>query len=229
MATTRTTEATPTATPTATTRRRRRFTAEEYHRMAEAGILTEDERVELLDGDVVEMSPVGDPHIAAVNRCTRRFTLALGERAWVSPQNPVRLDRHNEPEPDLALAPPEVEGAPRLGEILLAIEVADTSVEDDRALKVPLYARAGVPETWLLNVRDGELEVHREPGPAGYARTYTLRPEQQVACEAFPDVVLRVADLLPPPGLERWRDREPEPPRERTPDRARERGREPER
>ena len=90
------------APPKATARRRRRFTADEFHRMAEAGILGEDERVELLDGEVVEMSPVGDRHVAAVNRCTRRFTLALGERAWVSPQNPVRLDRHNEPEPDLA-------------------------------------------------------------------------------------------------------------------------------
>jgi Uma2 family endonuclease len=228
MATTQATQTPPTS-PAAPARRRRRFTVDEYHRMAEAGILREDERVELLDGDVVEMSPVGDPHIAAVNRCTRRFTLALGERAWVSPQNPVRLDRHNEPEPDLALAPPDVEGAPRLGEILLAIEVSDTSVEDDRALKVPLYARAGIPETWLLNVRDGQLEVYREPGPAGYARTYTLQPDRQVACEAFPDVVLRVADLLPPPGLERWRDRDSERAQERAADRAREQGREPER
>jgi Uma2 family endonuclease len=214
------------APPKATTRRRRRFTADEYHRMAEAGILGADERVELLDGDVVEMRPVGDRHVAAVNRCNRRFTLALGERAWVSPQNPVRLDRHNEPEPDLALAPPEVEGAPRPGEILLAIEVADTSVDDDRATKVPLYARSGVPETWLLNVLRGELEVYREPGPDGYARTFTLRPDRQVACEAFPDVVLRVADLLPPPGMERSAERER--PRERAPDRGRERGREPE-
>src|SRR5262245_1223716 len=106
MATTHTTEATPTATPAATTRRRRRFTVDEYHRMAEAGSLHEDERVELLDGDVLEMSPVGDPHVEAVNRCTRRFILALGERAVVSPQNPVRLDPHNEPQPDVAVARP---------------------------------------------------------------------------------------------------------------------------
>ncbi len=194
------------ATPTATTRARRRFTADEYLRMGEAGILGADERVELLDGDVVEMSPVGDRHIAAVNRCNRHFTTALGDRAVVNIQNPVRLDRYNEPDPDVALAPPGVEGAPRLGEILLAIEVGDSSVEDDRAVKVPLYARAGIPETWLLNVRDRELEVYREPGPAGYGRTYTLQPAQQVACEAFPDVVLRVADLLPPADLEHSAD-----------------------
>jgi Uma2 family endonuclease len=202
-----------------------RFTVDEYHQMGEAGIFAEDARVELIDGQIVEMSPVGDAHVEAVNRCNRRFTIGLGDRAVVSPQNPVRLDRHNEPQPDLAVARPEVVGAPRLGEVLLAIEVADSSLEYDRETKAPLYARAGVPETWILNVRDGQLEVYREPGPAGYARTYTRRPDQQVAAEAFPDLVLRVADLLPPPGLERHLD--PEQTQERAADRAR--GREPER
>jgi Uma2 family endonuclease len=93
------------------------------------------------------------------------------------------------------------------------VEVADTSVADDRVDKVPLYARAGVPETWLLNVRDRALEVHREPGPAGYAQTHTYQPNQRVAAAAFPELVLRVADLLPPPDLERWRERGSERPR----------------
>jgi Uma2 family endonuclease len=223
MAIPQTTQAPPPAAPTPppTARRRRRFTVDEYHRMAEAGILREDERVELLDGDVVEMSPVGDRHVEALNRCNRRFVLALGERAVVSPQNPVRLDPHNEPQPDLAVARPDVVGAPRLGEILLAVEIADSSVDEDRADKVLRYARAGVPETWLLNALDGELEVYREPGPGGYARTFTLRPDRQVACEAFPDIVLRVADLLPPPGMERFIERAPAP--ERAPDPTRER------
>jgi Uma2 family endonuclease len=139
----------------------------------------------------------------------------------------VRLGRHSEPQPDVALAPPDVEGAPQLGEILLAIEVADTTAADDRARKVPLYARAGLPEVWLLDVVERTLEVYREPGPDGYGRTYTLRPDRQVACEAFPDVVLRVADLLPPPGMERFVTREPAA--ERAADRAREQGRELER
>src|SRR5215213_9627158 len=184
-----------------------RFTVEEYHQMGAAGIFAADARVELIDGQIVEMRPVGDAHVEAVNRCNRRFTIGLGDRAVVSPQNPVRLDRHNEPQPDLAVARPEVVGAPRLGEILLAIEIADSSLEYDRGTKVPLYARAGVPETWLLNVRDGVLEVYREPGPEGYGRTSTLPPDRQVACEAFPDVVLRVADLLPPPGMEHYVER----------------------
>jgi Uma2 family endonuclease len=211
------------APPTATTRRRRRFTVDEYHRMAEAGILGEDERLELLDGDVVEMSPVGDRHIEGVNRCQEAFVgLVVARRARVSTQNPARLGPHNEPQPDVALVPREVLGAPRLGEVLLAIEVADSSVDDDRATKVPLYARSGIPETWLLDVVDGTLEVYRGPGPDGYARTFTLRPDRQVACEAFPDVVLRVADMLPPPGMERYLD--PAQPRERSADRDRQRG-----
>jgi Uma2 family endonuclease len=178
--------------------------------MADVGILGEDERVELLDGDVVEMSPVGDRHIEAVTRCTDVFApLLVARRARLSTQNPIRLGPHDEPQPDVALVPPGVIGAPRPGEVLLAIEVADASVDDDRATKVPLYARSGIPETWLLNVRDGALAVYRAPGPAGYARTATYLPNQRVAPEAFPDVVLRVAALLPPPDLERWRDRGP--------------------
>jgi Uma2 family endonuclease len=213
MATTQTAQ----APPEATTRRRRRFTADEYHRMAEAGILGEDERVELLDGDVVEMSPIGDRHVESVNRCGEAYAAAWAAgRLRISTQNPIRLGDHDEPQPDVALVPPGVLGAPRLGEILLAVEVGDTSVDDDRATKVPLYARAGVPETWLLDVVAGVLEVYREPGPDGYARTYRLRPDRQVACVAFPDVVLRVADLLPPPGMERSPERER--PRERGPE-----------
>ena len=204
MAITQAPQATAPPAP-ALTRRRRRFTVDEYHRMAEAGILREDERVELLDGDVVEMSPVGDPHIAAVNRCSRRFTLALGERAWVQP-----------PEPGAARPPQRARAGPRpgaaggggrareLGEILLAIEVADTTAADDRARKVPLYARAGVPEVWLLDVVERTLEVYREPGPQGTPGRSPGRRSSQVACEAFPDVVLQVADLLPPPGMERF-------------------------
>jgi Uma2 family endonuclease len=172
------------------------------------------------------MSPVGDRHIEAVIRCEEAFAvLVVAKRARISTQNPARLGPRNEPQPDVALVPPGALGAPRLGEIRLAIEVADSSVDDDRAVKVPLYARAGIPETWLLNALDGALEVYREPGPEGYRRTFTLGPERQVACEAFPDVVLRVADLLPPPGMERFLERESV----REQDADRERGREPER
>jgi Uma2 family endonuclease len=181
-----------------------RFTVDEYHRMGAAGVLPEEARVELIDGQLVEMSPVGDPHVVAVTRCGRAFAPAwVAGRLTLHTQDPLRLDRHNEPQPDLALARPGVEAAPRPGEVLLAIEVADTSLEYDRAVKVPLYARAGIPETWVLNVRDRALEVYREPGPAGYARTATYQPNQRVAAVAFPDLVLRVVNLLPPAQEER--------------------------
>jgi Uma2 family endonuclease len=203
--------ATTEAPPRTTIRAPHRFTVDEYHRMADAGILTPDDRVELLDGVVVDMSPIGDPHVEAVSRCEEAFAaLLVARRVRYSTQNPFRVDRHNEPQPDFALVRPGVVGAPRPGDLLLAVEVADTSVADDRVAKVPLYARAGVPETWLLNVRDRALEVYREPGPAGYAQTHTYQPNQRVAAAAFPELVLRVGALLPPPDLERWRDREAE-------------------
>jgi Uma2 family endonuclease len=185
-----------------------RFSVDEYHQMGAAGILPADARVELIDGQIVAMSPVGDPHVVAVTRCGRAFAPAwVAGRLTLHTQDPIRLDRHNEPQPDLALARPGVEAAPRPGELLLAIEVADTSLEYDRAVKVPLYARAGIPETWVLNVRDRALEVYREPGPAGYARMVTYQPNQRVAAAAFPDLVLRVADLLPPPASARRQER----------------------
>jgi len=181
-----------------------RFSVDEYHQMGAAGIFAEDARVELIDGQIVAMSPVGDPHVVAVTRCGRAFAPAwVAGRLTLHTQDPIRLDGHNEPQPDLALARPGVEAAPRPGELLLAIEVADTSLEYDRAVKVPLYARAGIPETWVLNVRDRALEVYREPSPAGYAQTATYQPNQRVAAAAFPDLVLRVADLLPPPASAR--------------------------
>jgi Uma2 family endonuclease len=185
-----------------------RFSVDEYHQMGAAGILPADARVELIDGQIVAMSPVGDPHVVAVTRCGRAFAPAwVAGRLTLHTQDPIRLDRHNEPQPDLALARPGVEAAPRPGELLLAIEVADTSLEYDRAVKVPLYGRAGIPETWVLNVRDRALEVYREPGPAGYAQTHTYQPNQRVAAAAFPDLVLRVADLLPPPPSARRQER----------------------
>jgi Uma2 family endonuclease len=205
MATTQATQAVPTVHPPATGRPRRPFTADEYRRIVDAGILREDERVELLGGDIVQMTPVGDRHVEGVNRCTRAFAPAwIAGRLTVSTQNPVRLGDHDEPQPDVALAPPGVLGAPRLGQVLLAIEVEDSSVEDDRAVKLPLYARAEIPETWILNVRDAVLERYRFPHPDGYARADTLLPGMLVAPVAFRDLELQVVDLLPPHDVLRY-------------------------
>src|SRR5688500_8164381 len=123
---------------------RRRFTVDEYYQMALAGILTEDDRVELIDGEIVEMSPIGDRRVASVNRCNRSFSRAVGDRALVSIQNPIDLDPYNEPESDVALLRPRADdyagGKPQPADVLLLIEVADTSVDYDRKTKLPHYA-----------------------------------------------------------------------------------------
>ena len=162
--------------------------------------------------------PLGDPHLEAVNRCAApRAARRAARRVRYRPPNPLRSDRYNDPEPDVALRRPGTVGGPRPGNVLPAIEVAATSVADDHAVTVPLYARSGIPETWRLTVRDGALAVAREPGPAGSARTPTPQPDQRVAAAAVPDLVLRVADRPPPPDLERWRARGAARPREPDP------------
>ena len=181
---------------------RRRFTVEEYLRMAAAGILTEDDRVELIDGQIVTMSPIGDRHVEAVNRCTEAFAaVVVARRARLSTQNPLRLDGYNDPQPDVAVVRPGVLGAPRSGDVLLVIEVAESSLTYDRRTKLPLYARAGIGETWLLDLEGDALEVHREPGPDGYALVRRCRRGVRVAPVALPDVEVAVEDLLPPPDM----------------------------
>lgn len=178
---------------------RRRFTLDEYLRMGEMGILSEDDRVELIDGEIIEMSPIGDQHVEAVKRCTIAFAgLMVAGRAQVSVQNPLRVDEYNDPEPDLTLVEITSRGAPRPADVLLLIEVADSSLEHDRRRKLPLYARAGVPETWLLDLQGEALEVHREPRSDGYALVRRCRSGERVSPLLLPDITIAVEDLLPP-------------------------------
>src|SRR5262249_34195079 len=134
---------------------RRRFTREQYHRMAEAGILTSTDRVELIRGEIIQMSPLGRRHIAFVHNLTRLLVRRLGDRAIVSVQNPVALAEDTEPQPDLAVcrdrAVPYKEREPHADDVVLLIEVADTSLQYDRSTKLRLYAAAGVPEYWLVD------------------------------------------------------------------------------
>jgi Uma2 family endonuclease len=184
---------------------RRRFTVEEYYQMAAAGILTERDRVELIDGEIIEMSPIGDRHAASVKRCLRVFSRVEADRVLVSVQDPIDLDPYNEPEPDVALLRPRADdyarGKPRPTDILLLIEVADTSLDHDRKTKLPHYAAAGVRETWLLDLPGDALEAHREPRDDGYAVVRRYRRGERVAPEALPDVAVAVEDLLPPPDV----------------------------
>lgn len=178
----------------------RRFTVDEYHRMAEAGILTEDDRVELLDGEIVEITPIGPRHAAVVARLADRFHRAVGSRAIVWTQNPVRLDRYAEPEPDGALLRPRpdfyADHHPTPDDILLIVEVAQASLPGDRTRKLPAYARAGVPEVWLINLETNLVEVYREPRPDGYAAREILTSADTVTVTALPRIEISVRDIL---------------------------------
>lgn len=179
---------------------RRRFTVDEYYGMARAGILGEDDRVELIDGEIVEMAPIGPGHGGSVIYVNGHFFRRFGDRAEVSVQNVIRLDRYNEPQPDLALLRQRAESYrtahPGPADVPLVVEVADTTLATDRRIKMPLYARFGLPEAWLIDLRHGVVLVHREPGPDGYLVVTTARRGEHLSPLAFPDREVAVADLL---------------------------------
>ncbi len=179
---------------------RRRFTVDEYYRMAEAGILTEDDRVELLEGEVLQMPPIGSHHAGCVGRLTHILTSHLGNRAIVWVQNPVRLDAYNEPQPDATLLRTRDDfyttGYPGPGDVLLIVEVAETTAAYDRSLKVPLYARFGIREVWLVDLNTETVEVYRGPSSGGYQDVRRLGRGETLSPTAFPDVAIPVDAVL---------------------------------
>ena len=179
---------------------RKLFTVDEYEQMIRAGVLGEDDRVELIEGEIVEMSPIGGLHMQVVNRLTRLLVQRAADAVIVSVQNPIRL-AHSQPQPDLALLRPEVDdrkgAVPRVEDVVLVIEVGDSTAAHDRAVKVPLYARSGIPETWLIDLAEGVVEVYREPAAAGYRRKQTYGAGEAFAPEALPRVRVAVADIFP--------------------------------
>jgi len=169
--------------------------------MGEVGIFSEDDRVELLAGEIVEMSPIGPLHAGTVGRLTALFTSRLGAEVIVWVQNPLLLrTEDSEPQPDVALLHPRPDfythSHPEAQDVYLVIEVADTSVVTDRDVKLPIYARAGVLEVWLLDVATQRLEVHRHPSPDGYQDVHSLQRGESVAPQAFPHLVLTIDALL---------------------------------
>ena len=180
----------------------RRFTVDEYYAMAEAGILTEGDRVELIDGVIVEMAPVGSRHVGVVNGFNRAFTEAVGRRAVVQVQSPIRLDDGTEPQPDLALllerADLYASGHAGPQDVLLLIEVADSSVGYDRDEKLPRYARAGIPEVWLALLPEDVVESHTEPTDNGYRVTRRFRAGDVLRPGCFDDVEISVDAVMPP-------------------------------
>ena len=155
-------------------RPRRLFTVDEYRRMAEAGVFGPEERVELIEGEILEMSPIGPRHAGCVINANRLFVTRLGDRAVVSPQNPVVIRPRSEPQPDLLLLRPRAVSYsrehPNPEDVLLAVEVADTTVRFDRLVKARLYSRAAIPEFWLFLAQNCEVEVSASPGRTAMPR-----------------------------------------------------------
>jgi Uma2 family endonuclease len=177
-----------------------RFSVKDYYRMAETGVLRPDARVELLDGRIIDMSPIGPLHGGVVNRLNRFFHRYSRDRWLQTMQNPLHLEDHSEPQPDLMLLRPAADdyesGHPEPQDVFLLIEVSDSTLETDRELKLPAYGRAGVAEVWIVNLLNGTLEVYREPHDAGYTKTQVLHEGQSAAPAYFPDAVIEVAKLL---------------------------------
>ena len=177
---------------------RRLFTRAEYHRMGEVGILGEDDRVELIRGEIVKMSPIGRHHIAFVNNLNQLLVTRLAGRAVVSVQNPVVLSDDTEPEPDLTVLRNRSykDAEPDVSDVLLLIEVAETSLRYDRVTKLPLYAEARVPEYWIIDCGAESVEVHRTPTAAGYRDVARLAGASSVSLQAFPDVSFALAEVF---------------------------------
>jgi len=175
------------------------FTTDDFSKMHEAGIIGPDERVELVDGEIIKLNP-GKRHVACTMRASRFFIEAFGPRACVSIQNPIVLDIYNEPKPDVVILKPRedfyasTEPAPEHS--FFVVEISDTTLAMDRKRKLPKYARLGVPEYWIEDVKNQLLHVYRDPLGNEYRTCLTFHPGDAVSPLAFPDVTFKVADLL---------------------------------
>jgi Uma2 family endonuclease len=178
---------------------RRLFTVDDYYRMADAGILRERERVELIEGEVVTMSSPTPRHSACVTRATRALMTALSETAIVRVHGPVRLNRYNEPVPDIVILRPKADfyasGHPGPADVLLIIEVADSSLDYDREVKARIYGEAGVLEHWVVDVAGESLWRHNDPRDGAY-QVQPYRRGEAVTPELLPDVVISLEDLI---------------------------------
>ncbi len=179
---------------------RRRFTRGEYYRMAEVGILGEDDRVELIKGEIVEMSPIGDRHAAFVDNLAQLLIRRLPDEVIVRVQGPVALADDTEPQPDLTLlrrrAVPYKDREAWAEDAVLVIEVADSSLAYDRTTKRRLYAEAGIPEYWVVDCAAETVEVHRGPGPDGYHDVGLVTGAAALSPKAFPDVTLSTPEIF---------------------------------
>lgn len=179
---------------------RRPLTVAEYHRMGEAGILGPDDRVELIEGELVAMAPIGSDHAGTSNGLTRALVRLVGDRGVVAVGNPVQLDDHSEPQPDFSVLRPRPDdyrrATPRPADVLLIVEVSNSSLRYDRAVKLPLYARHGIAELWVVNLAAREVEVYRSPIGEGYESLARVGRDGVLEPELLPGAAIPVAALL---------------------------------
>jgi len=179
----------------------RRFTVSEFYRMVETGIISEDDRLELIHGEILEMAPIGSRHAACVNRLSLLFHDKGIEQCIVSVQNPIHLDESSEPQPDLCIlaSRPDfyAESNPDPSDVVLLVEVADTSSGYDREIKVPLYGKSGIKETWLVLLDEATVEVYREPSPEGYREMHKYVRGEELFAAITADRPFPLDNFLP--------------------------------
>jgi Uma2 family endonuclease len=179
---------------------KRSFTVAEYERMSETGILSEQDRVELIEGEIIKMSPVGERHAACVDALAELLKELLGRSVNVRVQNPIRLDDYSEPQPDIALLKRRDDfyknAHPRPDDVLLIIEVSDSTLEYDRQIKLPLYARAGVGEVWIVNLVDEVIETHAQPSGDSYQTAGRFARGESVQSRAVEGLRVEASSLL---------------------------------
>ncbi len=176
---------------------RHRLSVEDYHRMGEAGILTEEDRVELIEGELIEMPPIGSRHANCVDYINQMLTERLRGKFRVRIQNPIQLGSYAEPQPDIAIVQNRsyADAHPGPQDVLLLTEIADTTLLYDREVKIPLYARHGIPEVWLIDLGNERVEIYLEPTAQGYRQILRPQSTETIVPSRVPEVALRIADL----------------------------------
>jgi Uma2 family endonuclease len=179
---------------------RHRLTVDEYYRMAELGLLPPDARVELIEGEIIDMTPQGSRHADLVARLNRRIVLAIGEAAVVRCQLPLRLSLRSEPEPDFAIVKERgahyAEAHPSATDVLFLIEIAHTSVKYDRYIKIPLYARHGVAEAWVIDIEAARVHLHRAPRDGTYTDVTSVDAPDALSPIALPHVRIDLSGVF---------------------------------
>lgn len=179
---------------------RHKLDLDTYYRMINAGIFGKEDRIELIEGELIDMAPIGDDHCTSVDVLTETLVLACTRRAIVSVQLPIRLNRFNAPQPDFTVSRLRADryrtGRPGPADILLLVEVSDSSLRFDRTVKLPLYAQAGIAEVWIVDLQRRAFDVHRAPADGSYAELTTYGPADSIALALAPDITISLSGVL---------------------------------